>query len=104
MASKGYTTFRLRGIPETRDKGHVENLLRQALRPVDGDIRIHSLARDPFNHRESIATLSFSEVPALLASASGKTEWPLETELFLDTHFHGMTPLHCANDDACTVE
>ncbi|PHH91864.1 hypothetical protein CDD83_9958 [Cordyceps sp. RAO-2017] len=105
--------FRLSEIPShvtTRDE--LANLLANAPdgSPACGSVAIYSLATTliPWEHPPSrVATLMFTEVPALLASSGpDQNEWLINVAaanevhtLKLDRHFWGMTPLNDVPDE-----
>ncbi|KAL1625230.1 hypothetical protein SLS54_003318 [Diplodia seriata] len=120
MASQSYTNFRLRGIPNhARSRGDVRELVQQVLGlESQTTITVHSLASSPIEKNSAVATLSFESIPdALPPKKFPEWRFPVPTPdnidedvilrtryLFFDTHFHGLTPLHCKEDQECSVD
>ncbi|KAI2465412.1 hypothetical protein F4781DRAFT_424824 [Annulohypoxylon bovei var. microspora] len=95
--------YRLRGCPAHLDRSGAAALLSRELGDISPtDIQIQSLATnlDPWARPPTrVGTLMFDKLPASIREHDGKTEWSfkvigLETDLILDTHFMGMTPLN----------
>lgn len=109
MVSEAEITFRLRGIPGNFSRSKVKDLVRTQLSLEDAiRVTVRSLACNPVRKHETVATLNFTSLPALL---SGKREHFLDFELDdkdgrleFDTHFEGFTPLHSAQDKDCEFE
>lgn len=111
------TVYRLRGVPERFQRTDIPGLLRKAFGENDGfPVKVGSLAQSPYRVDEKIATVTLPEASRVLRTIStsddNKQEWSLDLDLCdggivglrLDVHFHGFTPLHDAEDDACTRE
>lgn len=108
---ESYICFRVQGIPGRYSREEIEQILREKLALADTSlVHIESLAVNPMRSSEAVATVSFSEIPALL---NGKTQYhidlaPVASErrgrIVLDTHFEGFTPLHSSRDDECTID
>ncbi|KAG8350059.1 hypothetical protein FVEN_g11795 [Fusarium venenatum] len=100
-------TFRLEILPKYGkwdasmvDKQEVKRLVREAFEVGrDVTISIESLASHPFRE-QLVATLTFSKIPDRMVQMgapdqhfSDNRDLP-DKSLYLDTHFHGFTPLH----------
>lgn len=106
-----YTCFRVQGIPGRYSREEIQEILWEKLAlPDTSAVHIESLTLNPMRSSENVATVTFSEVPALLF---GKTQYhidlpPVASErrgrIVLDTHFEGFTPLHFSKDEECTFD
>ncbi|KAF9640140.1 hypothetical protein BFW01_g11946 [Lasiodiplodia theobromae] len=120
MTNESYTNFRLQGIPDdARTRRDVQELVQHTLGlGSQATVTIHSLASSPIDTTSRVATLSFQPIPDTL-HPKNPPEWrfPIPTPpnvdeamilrpryLIFDTHFHGLTPLHCKDDQDCTVD
>lgn len=107
MVSDKDKCFRLRGIPKDFGEREIQHALVQEFSLHENvEIEIQSLACNPVREEESIATLSFSEIPTSLAH---RRDYFIDIpksrrQLHLDTHFEGFTPLHATPDDRCNID
>lgn len=112
MANQTSLTYRLKGIPKHHGRNDARDLVCRLLSLDQNKVRIRSLAQHPLKENEKIATISFSEQPNILAKRPRAGYWPLEepdddgsyVTYSLDTHFHGLTPLHDLADEECDAE
>lgn len=106
-----YICFRVQGIPGRYSREEIQRILCDKLALADiSVVHIESLAINPMRTSEAVATVTFSEIPALL---NGKTQHhidlaPVASErrgrIVLDTHFEGFTPLHSSKEEECTID
>lgn len=108
MPSQSYLTYRVRGIPDGLSQTSVKELIQKAVGWADGlEFRIKSLAKDLTRPDRMVATFTLQTPPTNLPEPSGAAEQSYEvlldseteTELVVDTHFHGCTPLHCPDEE-----
>lgn len=100
------TVFRLRGLPNTVDTmDDVARLVNESLGDIPADrIRVFSLAttlNSWENPPSKVATIMFATAPSVVRDGFGEDEWYIparnlhsNSDLILDTHFMGMTPLN----------
>jgi hypothetical protein len=110
-------TFRVRSIPHNCKRSEIEKIIKTSLglEHEGPDLKVYSVASNPYrNGQEKVATINFERVPSTLSGGVGKDEWrfPLlgsvpqvfdgddgenpphrDTDVVLDTHFKGFTPL-----------
>lgn len=107
-------TYRVQGIPASYSCKSTKDLLDSVLGLGDRGscVQIHSLATSPYDPKENVATVTFSEIPPALTSE--RTEWkfpfmrgqgrenefPMEKqEITIDIHFEGFTALNVSKCD-----
>lgn len=117
VASKTYLkAFWLRGIPQEYTVYDILPASNDAV-GSHANIEVYSLASDPCRHNKKIATLESPNVPDQILEEAAKDGWTLHTrpldtgwrlgrrsQMIMDTHFHGFTPLHSSEKDEHTVE
>lgn len=111
-------TYRVRGIPHLCNRKETEKIIKAALglEHENPSFAIHSLAANPYRpQQEKVATLTFTRIPSFLYSSENETQWCFTipnlqlpqasdedvdddtfrraTEIVLDNHFRGFTPL-----------
>jgi hypothetical protein len=95
-----HTTYRIRNIPENLDQTKLCQYLVHELGIRDNDIIIHSFALDATRKTDNpsfTATASFRTRPQGLSKNSNVWDFD-NSNLSLDTHFLGFTPLSPGND------
>jgi len=111
-------TYRVRGIPHLCNRKETEKIIKAALglEHENPSFALHSLAANPYRpQQEKVATLTFTRIPSCLCSSKNETQWCFTipslqppqandkdadddtfrraTEIVLDNHFRGFTPL-----------
>lgn len=106
-------TYRVQHLPSDFDRERTKEALTHvlALPPDQAGLEICSLAYSP-DRRELVATITFKETPGCLSGAKRNSQilftLPREvrgegidtsTQLLIDSHFLGLTPLQASNID-----
>jgi hypothetical protein len=116
-------TYRVRGIPHLCNQKETEKIIKAAvgLEYENPSFALHSLAANPYRpQQEKVATLTFTRIPSCLCSSKNETQWCFAipnlqlpqasdkdangdtfrraTEVVLDSHFRGFTPLSSFQD------
>ena len=105
------TVFRVRGLPNTiADLESAACFLQAQLgSPRTTSIRVFSLATAlPFGGAQTplskVATVMLLDVPHFMLDDPDAEEWPVSSDMILDTHFMGMTPLNDVPDGEHVAE
>ena len=108
MAVSSSTVLRVRGLPHSRNTHEIMGLLERSLqtRSETSGLKITSLAEDPYQVRNQMATIMFLKEPPRLFTASTTNQWSVKISesdhssesdahqaLTFDTHFKGLTAL-----------
>lgn len=114
MEKSTILTYRLKGIPNYYALGDVKELICRSLGLDGSKVRVRSLAQNPLNDKDKIATISVSDQQSNLVEQHSTKSWVFEdphqsyeglSDFYcLDTHFHGFTPLHRSSDELCDTE
>ena len=109
MAVSSSVVLRVRGLPSNRNIDEVTSLLERSLQigPEACGLKITSLAEDPYQVEQQVATLMFLKETPPLFTTSTTQQWSLripksdyssnndeDRALTFDTHFHGLTALN----------
>ena len=109
MAVSTSTVLRVRGLPNSCNTHEIMSLLERSLqnRSEASGLKITSLAGDPYQVRNQMATIMFLKEPPRLFTASTTNQWSVEISesvhssesdadqaLTFDTHFKGLTALN----------
>jgi hypothetical protein len=111
-------TYRVRGIPHLYNRKETEKIVKAALglEHENTNFALHSLAANPYRpQQEKVATLTFTRISSCLCGSKNETQWCFTipnlqlpqasdrdadddtfrtaTEIVLDNHFIGFTPL-----------
>ncbi|KAI9858390.1 MAG: hypothetical protein M1813_007494 [Trichoglossum hirsutum] len=107
-------TYRIQGIPTSYSYKSTKKILDSALglNGKESCVHIHSLATNPYDPRENVATVTFNESIPMLTGK--RVEWkipligdedyendsPIEVpEITIDSHFEGFTSLNAIKCD-----
>ena len=111
MAVSSSVVLRVRGLPSNRNIDEIASLLERSLQigTEACGLRITSLAEDPYQTEQQVATLMFLKEPPPLFTTSTTQQWSLRIpesdysstnekhrSLTFDTHFHGLTALNAS--------
>ena len=101
--------YRVSGLPLDKSIEEIGHLLARALKipHQDSDLKVTSLAVDPYQATRQIAAVTFLKIPPALSATDRVNQWPIHLSgeesdpgmgvdhtLVFDTHFHGLTPLN----------
>jgi hypothetical protein len=109
-------TYRVQDLPGACDKGSATLLIEAAVGLKKGysDLKVHSLANDPYYRGKKTATITSQNLAGVLPEAARRDQWALDLPdqpnvadggkhptdgLTIDTHFEGFTPLNSFDDD-----
>jgi hypothetical protein len=115
-AGRSLITYRVQDLPGASDKECATLLIESAvgLSPGCSDLKVHSLANDPYYSGRKTATITSKDLADVLPEAALRDRWEFDlpeqpsytdksehhtSSLTIDTHFEGITPLNSFDDD-----
>ncbi len=104
-------TYRVQDLPRAVDSDSVTELIEAAVGLNQGcsDLKVHSLATDPYYSNKKTATITSKDLAYVLPEAAQRDRWAFDppgwlggsaNALTIDTHFLGFTPLNSFDDDS----
>jgi hypothetical protein len=110
-------TYRVQDLPGATSRDDAIQLLEAAvgLNKRCSDIKVHSLADDPYYSGKKTATITLKDLAYVLPKTAHRNKWVFDLSdhpsgldggslptgfLTVDTHFEGFTPLNSFEDDS----